>query len=178
MSKSDIRVSYTVPLWAVAVGVLSAGSALGQAGVYAYPLKGQTPQQQQRDNAECNQWAIQQSGFNPARPPSAGYSSPPPSSRGFGSGEVGQGGMVRDAGRGAAMGAIGGAIAGDAGEGAAIGAAAGALFGGVRRANRQYEEQQWYAEQQQMAAQQYEAGRSEYTRAYAACMSARNYSVQ
>src|SRR2546430_10308395 len=36
--------------------------------VYAYPLHGQTPQQQDRDHYECSQWATQQTGFDPSAP--------------------------------------------------------------------------------------------------------------
>src|SRR5262245_65739028 len=93
------------------VGVLS-GDAIAQA---VYPAKGQSPQQQQRDMAECQGWAAQQPGT----------AAPPPS------GPTGQG--VRGAARGAAVGAVAGGIAGDAGTGAAAGAAAGAMVGGMRR---------------------------------------------
>ena len=33
---------------------------------YVYPAKGQTPQQQQSDEAACYTWAVQQTGFDPA----------------------------------------------------------------------------------------------------------------
>src|ERR1700738_1625327 len=36
--------------------------------VYAYPLHGQAPQQQDRDHYECSQWATQQTGFDPSAP--------------------------------------------------------------------------------------------------------------
>ena len=31
----------------------------------AYPLQGQTPQQQEADRAACHTWAVQQSGYDP-----------------------------------------------------------------------------------------------------------------
>ncbi|MEX2165697.1 MAG: hypothetical protein WD852_01530 [Methyloceanibacter sp.] len=31
----------------------------------AYPLQGQTPQQQEADRAACHDWAVQQSGYDP-----------------------------------------------------------------------------------------------------------------
>ena len=43
--------------------------------------------------------------------------------------------LMRDATRGAAIGAVGGAIAGDAGKGAAMGAVGAGLAGGMRREN-------------------------------------------
>jgi len=94
------------------VGILS-GEAIAQT---AYPARGQSPQQQQKDQAECQAWAAQQPGTAAAPVPT---------------GPTGQG--VRGAARGAAVGAAAGAIGGDAGKGAAAGAAAGALVGGVRR---------------------------------------------
>ena len=74
---------------------LIAGSAMGQG--YVYPTKGQSPQQQQKDQGECSGWAMQQSGANPAAVP------PPP-------GPEGQ--VLRGAGRGAAIGAAAGAATG------------------------------------------------------------------
>ena len=133
----------------VAIGLL-AGTAMGQG--YVYPARGQSPEQQQKDQGECSGWAMQQSGANPAATP------PPPGP---------QGQIVRGAGRGAAIGAVGGAIGGDAGKGAAIGAATGALVGGMRRAD-----QRRAAEQAQSQAS------AEYGRAFAACLEGRGYTVK
>src|SRR5262245_51180576 len=36
--------------------------------VYAYPQRGQTAQQQDRDHYECSIWATQQTGFDPSAP--------------------------------------------------------------------------------------------------------------
>ncbi len=73
----------------------------------------------------------------------------------------------------------------NAGKGAAIGALAGALLGSVHRKARQQEreawreEQRWRAQhQQQWTAQVREQGTDDYRRAFAACMSARNYTVR
>jgi hypothetical protein len=165
-----------------------------QGGVYAYPNAGQSVDMQKKDHADCSRWAVEQTGFDPARArapqqQNAYYGGSSSSPQGglfaYGSGDVGQGGMVADGARGAASGAMIGAIAGDAGKGAAIGAAAGALFGGVKRSNRKYEEQQWQQQQAQQAQQQYQAQMQQYRqaefayhRAYGACMSSRNYQVQ
>ena len=129
---------------------LSEMEALAQQ-VYVYPTKGQTAEQQNRDQGECQNWAMQQTGYNPNQ-----GSAPPPS-----------GGVIRGAAGGAALGAIGGAIGGNAGKGAAIGAGAGALFGGVRQ-HRQAQEQTAYTQQMNDA----------YARAYSACMQGRGYTVQ
>ncbi len=84
-----------------------------------YPQRGQSPQQQQRDENECSNWATQQTGYRPS-----GSSS---SDDGVISNRA-----LRGAARGAGVGAIGGAIGGDAGAGAAIGAAVGGITGGIR----------------------------------------------
>jgi hypothetical protein len=132
------------------LAIIAPHRTLGQQ-LYAYPTKGQTPEQQSRDQQECAGWAMQQTGYQPGA-----YSRGPSS-----------GGAVRGAAGGAAAGAIGGAIAGDAGKGAAIGAATGGLIGGVRQHNRN--------RQQANQAQQVNDA---YRRAYAACLQGRGYSVQ
>jgi hypothetical protein len=158
------------------LGVLVCGATffssltLTTAQPYIYPNQGQSPQQEEFDKGQCYSWAVQQSGFDPANP-QVGMAPPPGM-------QAPQGGMFRGAAGGAAMGAIGGAIGGDAGEGAAIGAGVGALFGGLRRARERREEeqmQQSYAMQQQSAMSQ---GRSNYERAFSACMAGRGYTVR
>ena len=156
------------------------GDALAQAP-YIYPAKGQSAEQQQRDRFECHGWAVSQTGFDPSNPQMAQApptAAPPPST------EPQQGGVLRGAGRGAAIGVVGGAIAGNAGKGAAIGAASGALIGGFRRRDQQRrqdaQQQQYQAQQQQAQAQQQQAaaqGRDSYNRALAACLRGRGYTV-
>lgn len=180
-----------------AIGVLlsiaiAAPAGAQQSGVFAYPDKGQSVKQQQKDQGECHTWAVGQTGFDPtqSRPPQGvAYQGAPSSSGGgpfdYGSGEVGQGGAVGDAARGAATGAILGAIAGDAGKGAAWGAVGGTVFGGMKRSSRHAEEQRWQQQQQaqaqqQVAAaqQQYQFALNNYQKAWGACMSSRGYRVQ
>jgi len=36
--------------------------------VYAYPTRGQSPEQQDRDHYDCSIWATQQTGFDPSAP--------------------------------------------------------------------------------------------------------------
>jgi Glycine zipper len=143
------------------------GAGAGQ--MFIYPSHGQSPQQEQSDKGQCYNWAVQQTGFNPANPQVPG--GPPPSAG------TPQGGLLRGAAGGAAIGAIGGAIGGNAGEGAAIGGAVGGLFGGMRR--RRWEEQQdfqqsAYLQQQQQAVNQ---GLGSFNQAFAVCMTGRGYTV-
>jgi len=160
--------------------------------VQAYPLEGQSAKQQRKDELECQMWAFNRTGFNPRQGPPQSYavvsgrpygSAVDPMT--FGSGETGQGGVVADGARGAAVGAIGGAIAGNAGKGAAIGALGGAIFGGIKRSQRKRQEADWERRQQQQAQQQveqqrqrYEQQRHEYVTAMGLCMEARNYKAR
>ena len=114
--KRDKKQIVTTVFMGLAIATINAGSAMAQ---QVYPQRGQSPQQQNRDENECSSWATQQTGYRP----SGGSSS--------------DGGIISDralrgAARGAGIGAIGGLIGGSAGTGAAIGAAVGGLTGGIR----------------------------------------------
>ena len=122
------------------------------AQVNIYPQRGQSPQQQQQDRFECHQFAVQQTGFDPAM--GAPQTAAPTS------------GALRGAAGGAAIGAVGGAIGGSAGRGAAIGAGTGALFGTLRR-NSQIRNSQQAANSQADA----------FNRALGACLTGRGYTV-
>src|SRR5262245_26272649 len=143
-------------------GVLLVHVARAGADQYVYPAKGQSKDQQDRDDYECHKWAKEQTGFDPAAPPQA--AAPPPK----------QGGAVRGAAGGAAVGAIGGAIGGNAGKGAAIGAGVGGAAGAIRR----HRGEKQAAAAQAQANQQYAASRDGYNRAFAACMTGRGYTVK
>lgn len=140
------------------------GSAFGQQPII-YPAKGQSASRQQSDTADCQLWAKQTTGVDPvalAQQGAAPAASPP------------QGGMVRAAAGGAALGAAVGAIAGDAGKGAAIGAVTGTAAGGMR----QRRAQQNAAAQTQANQQQTSQALTTYNRAVSACMTGRGYTVQ
>ena len=190
--------------WVWAVGglltgavILSVGAvrnAAAQTNIYTYPNVRQSQEQQTRDRAECHTWVVQQTGIDPLAPQAGTVAPPtrsPPSGSSSGVFGLGEGGMFRgggllgDAATGAGLGAAGGALAGNAGKGAAIGALAGALLGSVHRKAREQEreawreEQRWRAQhQQQWTAQVRAQGTDDYRRAFAACMSARNYTVR
>jgi len=146
----------------VGLVVCIAGSPVW-AEVFAYPKKGQSQEQFEKDQFDCHKWAAGQTGVDPTKPQQSAAPPPPP-----------QGGAARGAARGAALGAIGGAIAGDAGKGAAIGAGVGAAGGAMRR--RQQEQQT--AQAQQQAQAQAQAARAQYDKAYAVCLEGRGYQVR
>jgi hypothetical protein len=142
---------------------LLAGGAWAQQ--YIYPAKGQSPDQQKKDEAACHQWAVQQTGFDPTKPAPAPAAAPPAPTTATGT-TPGAGA------RGAARGAIvGEAVGGDAGAGAAAGAAA------ARSQSRRQNAAQ--AQQSQQAAQQAQSSQqAAYGKARAACLEGRGYTVK
>src|SRR5215469_9241430 len=105
-----------ISIWLISVAAVISGCASGpaaQPSAYVYPQKGQTAEKQSRDTAECQNWAKQQTGFDPLTDSAKG---------------AGVGALVGAVG-GAAAGAAIGAATGHAGTGAAVGAATGAVGG-------------------------------------------------
>jgi hypothetical protein len=158
-----------------AIGValtLLSGSLVPAAGqTFTYPSNGQSAQQESRDRGECHQWAVQQTGVDPASA-AAMPAAPPPSAPPPGRG------VARGALRGAAVGSVGGAISGDAGKGAAAGAAMGGLIGGMRTRDQYAGQQDAYAQQQSQAQQASASRLDAYNRALNACLAGRGYTVR
>ena len=158
-----------------------AGQAMGQ-GLVIYPAKGQSADQQAKDEGECQVWAKQNTGIDPLALASAA-SQPAPAAAPTQTAPSGQ--RVKGAVRGAAGGAAIGAIAGDAGKGAAIGAVGGTMVGGARQRQAQRynanAQQQANAQTQQNAANQSANVKSQlatFNRAYSACLEGRGYTVK
>jgi len=141
--------------------VFTAGAA---AQTYVYPAKGQSADQQKKDEGACHTWAVQQSKYDPANPP------PPPPTAAAPTTATGTtpGAGVRGAARGAVVGEV---VGGDASTGAAVGAAA--ARGQSRRQNAAAGQQQ-----QQAATQQSQAGMANYQKARAVCLEGRGYTVK
>jgi outer membrane lipoprotein SlyB len=133
--------------------------------LYVYPAKGQSKQQQKKDEFECYQWAQEQSGIDPLNLPQieAPVQSGP------------TGGAVVGAAKGAAAGAAIGAISGDAGKGAAIGATAGAMAG--RRAGKQAQAQQNQQAQASATATEQEMKNS-FNKAFSVCIEGKGYTIK
>jgi hypothetical protein len=153
----------------IVFSILFTGSVFAQ-DLIITPQKGQTPAVMERDRYACYSWAKHQTGFDPMGP--ATPSTPPPVQ------EKSRGGLLKGAAGGALVGTGIGAIAGDTGKGAAIGAVHGALIGGLKRHKDQSEEekkqQQWAQEQEDLLQQK----RGVYNRAFSACMEGRDYTVK
>lgn len=153
----------------IATAMCAALAAPLSAQQYVYPSKGQSAQQQQKDENECSVWAKQQSGFDPANPPTPS-SAPPSGAKG--------GSAVKGAVGGGAVGGLVGSMSANAGKGVLIGAAAGGLLGAMKdssdRKSAEADRREW--EQQQ--ARQIDQQRQEYNRAYGACLEGRGYTVR
>ena len=139
--------------------------------VYAYPQRGQSPEQLDRDRYECYLWAKQQTGFDPsaANVPAQArvqvVSGPPP-------------------GANTAIGAVTGAAIGAAISNPwqrGFGALAGALIGGAigssaDAANAQRAHQTVVYDRAQM--REIESQAADYRRALSACLEGRGYTVR
>ena len=146
-------IAYLLP----AIGLLLSGSI--QAGQYVFPAKGQSAEQQQKDEYSCHQWATQQTGYDPTR---AAQASTAPVQAEAGSGARG---ALRGAGRGWIIGEIADGDSGDA-------ALAGAVIGGIRGRHQSRQQQQAAQTSAQSALQQ------DYLRAKSACLEAKGYTVK
>ena len=156
-------------LLCAALAVLAPAQILA-ADFFIYPAKGQSEEQQGKDKYQCNEWAKQQTGFDPMARPEAS-SAPPPQ-------QATSGGALPGAAKGAAVGAIGGAIGGNAAKGAAIGALAGGVFGGMRRHEQARQQQQAQDQWAQQQTANYNKQRAAYDRAAKACLTGRGYTIQ
>jgi len=149
----------------VATAMAAFTASLAHAQQFVYPSKGQSPEQQKKDEYECHQWAVQQTGVDPTKPQqqAAAPSGPPTTATG-----TTPGAGVRGAARGAVVGEI---VGGDAGAGAAAGAMAARAQS--RRQNAAAQQQASQQQQQATGAQQ-----ASYGKARAACLEGRGYSVK
>jgi OmpA family protein len=157
----------------VALPVLLLTGASHAQDIYAYPAKGQSQTQQDRDRYECHSWAVKQTGFDPSKAQAVASDTRPATNQPL----PPQGHVIRGAARGAALGSVGGAIAGNAGTGAAAGAAMGGLAGGMRRRDQKLQQSQQQQVNTQAAANSQQNQRNAYHRAMAACLTGRGYTV-
>ena len=135
-------------------------------GLYVFPSKDQDKATQDADEAACFKWAKEQSGYDPMNPTKVVAAEADTSL---------DGSAVVGAAGGAAAGAAIGAIAGDTGKGAAIGAVVGGLRGRRSRVVGDQREQQ---ANNQAAASQKQNLKSDYNKAFAACMEGKGYTVK
>jgi hypothetical protein len=130
-------------------------SVAGAALLFSGAAFSQAPSQ--ADEAECQNVAIQQSGYNPANPPQAATAQAAP--------VTGSGSRAKGAAAGAAVGAVGGNDVGNA-------AAKGAVVGGVAQRNRN---RGAAAQANASASQQQQSGQAAYDAARRACLQGKGY---
>jgi hypothetical protein len=176
-------------VWLLAVAAASPGlaqeppsgkSLASTLDVYAFPKEGQTAEQQSKDEADCYEWAVTNSGGDPfelqeqSEAAEAEAAQQTETAR-----EAARGAGARGAVRGAAAGALIGEIADDdAGDGAAYGAAIGAVAArrGSRRASAEAEEQIEEQKESQQQATAEEIGN--FKKAFSACLEGKDYLVK
>ena len=167
----------------VAVCTVQAGdqkSLSSTIDVYVFPTEGQDASQQSKDEAECYQWAVQNTGVDPfdlAKQAEQQQQQAAAAQQEIA--QAGQGAGAKGALGGAAAGALIGEIASDdAGKGAAYGAAAGAIVV-RRRARRAKAEASQQVEQQSQQAQQATAEQIQnFKKAFSVCLEAKDYMVE
>jgi len=147
----------------IATAILFAASAAFAQQV-VYPAKGQSADQQKKDEGACHAWAVDNSKYDPANPPPAQAAAAPPTTA---TGTT-PGAGLRGAARGAVVGEV---VGGDASSGAAAGAA-------VARSQSRKQNAAAAQQGQQQAAQQQNAGQTAYLKARAACLEGKGYSVK
>jgi uncharacterized protein YcfJ len=158
----------SICVFVAAILLLSCVAVMAQQ--FVYPQKGQSAEQQQKDEYECHTWAVQQTKYDPT---TAAQAAPPQPAQTSTSAQPGSG--LRGAAKGAVVGGLIGAIGNDAGKGAGIGAVAGGVAG--RSQSRRQQAQQQTQSQQQAAAKQ-QGQQDAYLRAKATCLEAKGYSVK
>ena len=149
-------------------------------GVYVFPTKGQSADQQSIDEVDCYQWAVSNTSSDPfdlskqAQQQQQQTSQAKEQTKGVGAGS-GAAGAVGGAAAGAL---IGGIVSDDAGKGAAYGAAAG-LIRGRRRGRQAQKQAEQSVEQQGQQAQAATAEQLEnFKKAFSVCLEAKDYMVK
>jgi len=148
--------------------------------VYVFPTEGQDSSQQSKDEADCYQWAVSNTGSDPfdlSKKEAADQQKAQAEKQA--AQQTGQGAGARGAVGGAAAGALIGELAhDDASEGAAWGAAVGAVAA-RRRGKAAQQQAAAQAEQKAEQSQQLTAEQmSGFKKAFSVCLEAKNYMVK
>lgn len=148
--------------------------------IYVFPSSGQAADQQSKDEGECYQWAVANTGSDPfeVQKQQAAQAQQAQAAEQQAS-QAGQGSGARGLVRGAAVGALVGEIADDeAGKGAAYGAAIGGIAGRRRGQAQQQQAQQQVQTQAQQSEQATQQQIQNFKKAFSVCLEAKNYMVK
>jgi hypothetical protein len=141
-------------------------------GMVVFPAKGQTAQQQEKDEYDCLVWGADQAGIT-------GSSMKDPKAAGQAAAAhvdtAATGAAVKGAAKGAAVGAIFGSISGNSGTGAAYGAAGGALAG---RAAKKEAKANAAAQAEQKTAAENKANVDAVKKGMTVCLESKGYTVK
>ncbi len=148
--------------------------------IYVFPADGQAAEQQSKDEVECYNWAVSNTGSDPFDLQKENEQVAAEIEQQVAQTQAAtQGAGARGAVRGAAAGAIIGEVSGgDAGDSAAIGAAVGAVSARRRsRAAKANAEQQAQA-QQAAQAEKAKVDSGNFKKAFGVCLEAKDYMVK
>lgn len=186
--KRPILISFCMAtvISAVAWGQGSGAPASGQKSlaatmnVYVFPNAGQAAAQQSKDEGECYQWAVGNTGTDPFElQKGAAQQAQQAEAAKQQAGDAGKGSTTRGALRGAAVGALIGGIADDEwGKGAAIGAGVGAVGGNVRGRRKDKAATAEVEAQAQQSRQATQSQLENFKKAFSVCLEAKKYMVK
>lgn len=148
--------------------------------VYVFPNAGQTADQQSKDEGECYQWAVGNTGTDPfdLQKQSAQQAQQTEAAKAQ-AGDAGKGSTTKGLLRGAAVGALIGGIADDEwGKGAAIGAGVGAVGGNVRGRQKDKTATAEVEAQAAQAKQVSQVQLDNFKKAFSVCLEAKKYMVK
>lgn len=177
-----IAMAFAASAWAQGTTAPPSGqkSLSATLNVYAFPNAGQSPSQQSKDEGECYQWAVSNTGTDPfdLQKQSAQQAQETEAAKQQAA-QAGKGTTGKAALRGAAAGALIGGIADDEwGKGAAIGAGVGMVGGNVRSRKK---DQAAVAQVEAQAQQQTQATQGQldnFKKAFSVCLESKKYMVK
>jgi hypothetical protein len=147
--------------------------------VYAFPGAGQDAAKQSKDETECYNWAVGNTGSDPFQvQKETEQQKQQAAQRQQRTHQATQGAGAAGTVHGAVAGTVVGAIAGDAGKGAAIGAGAGLIAGRAKARGAQQQASQTAAEQTKAADQNSAQKMDAFKKAFGACLEAKKYTVK
>lgn len=148
--------------------------------VYVFPGDGQASSQQSKDEGECYQWAVSNTGVDPFElDRQSSRQAQQTAAAKEQAGQAGKGTTAKGALAGAAAGALIGGIADDEwGKGAAIGAGVGLIGGNLRSRQKDKAAAAEVDSQAQQAAQVSQAQLENFKKAFSACLEAKKYTVK
>ena len=178
--KQSLLLLVIIAAFAVSPAMAQQKTLAATMDVHVFPAQGQPADQQSKDEAECYNWAVGNTGTDPFELQKQAEQQQQQAQQAEQQAQqVGKGSGAKGAVGGAAAGAlIGGIASDDAGKGAAYGAAAG-LLRGRRAARRGQQQASQQADQRVERTQQSIAEQIDnFKKAFSVCLEAKDYLVK